>query len=86
MRGQPRIVKRRDKPYTAIGIKRVLCARCGVRRAQQQWQICSDGNTWRGLCNVCDIELNQLVLDFMGFPDREVKIAVYREKLKLREA
>ena len=55
----------RTKPYTDMGIKRMKCFRCGDR-AGTQWQICSDGNVYRPLCVRCDIELNDLVLKFMG--------------------
>lgn len=69
----------RKKPYTEIGIRRLKCFRCG-ERAQYQWQICSDGNTYRPICLKCDIELNELVLNFMGFPDVENKMKAYRAK------
>jgi hypothetical protein len=70
---------RRRKPYTAIGIRRVPCRRCG-RPSQYQWQICSDGNVWRGLCARCDIALNRLVLRFIGDRDIEHKMAAYRAR------
>lgn len=71
------------KPYTALGIKRVPCFRCGAKASRQQWQICADGNRWRALCNACDVALNQLVLEFMGVPEVPVKIEVYKAKLEL---
>lgn len=64
------IGKGRRQPYTATGIKRMPCARCG-KPATFQWQICSDGNLWRPVCVSCDIALNATVLKFMG--DREAK-------------
>jgi hypothetical protein len=67
----------RKKPYTEIGIKRLKCFRCGAQ-AKYQWQICSDGNVYRPLCTACDIEMNELVLKFMKFPDWEIKINNYK--------
>lgn len=69
----------RKKPYTEIGILRMPCARCGGK-ATHQWQICSDGNLWRPVCVRCDIDLNAVVLEFMGDPQRQVKIAKYRKR------
>lgn len=68
--------KRRKKPYTALGIKRLKCIRCGLP-AKFQWQICSDGNNYRPLCVECDIGLNQLVLDWMGHPNAEQIVNKY---------
>ena len=68
----------RKEPYTAIGIKRLPCFRCG-KPATQQWQICSDGNLNRPMCDDCDIELNELVLRFMRDPDANKKIKEYKE-------
>ena len=72
----------RKTPYTETGIKRLKCFRCG-EKAKYQWQICSDGNTWRPLCPKCDIELNELVLSFMGFKDIKEKMDKYKS-LKLQ--
>jgi transcription elongation factor Elf1 len=66
----------RTKPYTKVGIRRLKCFRCG-NQASRQWQICSDGNQYRPICDRCDIELNELVLKFMGFDDWEQKIDSY---------
>lgn len=54
----------RRKPYTEIGLSRVPCLRCGHPSAQQ-WQICSLGSKWSGVCTKCDVELNTLVLKYM---------------------
>lgn len=72
----------RRKPYTKIGISRIPCARCG-KPSSQQWQICSLNNEWKGLCQVCDVELNKLVLGFIGMTNMEVLVAIccYRKKL-----
>lgn len=69
-------MNRRTKPYTEIGIKRVPCARCGAP-SKYQWNICSDNNTFRGLCEKCDIALNKVVLRFIGFKDWKQKLAAY---------
>ena len=71
----------RKKPYTEIGIRRLKCFRCG-NKAEYQWQICSDGNTYRPICKECDIALNEIVLKWAGFPDWEDKIKQYKEKVK----
>lgn len=54
----------RSKPYTDKGLSRVPCLRCG-KPSSQQWQICSLGNKWAGICIECDIDLNEYVLKFM---------------------
>lgn len=59
----------RKKPYTEKGISRVPCKKCGAPSAFQ-WQICATGNLWMGICIEHDIELNKLVLEFMGLPER----------------
>lgn len=71
---------KRKTPYTEEGIKRMACLRCG-QPASEQWQICSDGNVYRPICLACDIELNEMVLKFMGFPDWGSKMANYREQI-----
>lgn len=70
----------RKQPYTAIGIKRKKCFRCGSQ-AEFQWQICSDNNVYRPICRSCDIELNKVVLCFMKFPDWEEKLNSYKIKV-----
>jgi hypothetical protein len=57
----------RTKPYTERGIKRIPCARCGGL-SSTQWQICGDGNQFRGLCVPCDVALNILVMRWIGLP------------------
>lgn len=68
----------RRKPYTAIGIRRVPCARCG-EPSSQQWQVCANGNRWLGICWPCDVALNRLALEFMRVPNAETLIAAYAE-------
>lgn len=67
----------RKKPYTQIGVRRLPCFRCG-QKADQQWQICSDGNLFRPVCGDCDIKLNELVLDFMGFENKDELMTKYK--------
>lgn len=69
-----------SKPYTVRGIRRVPCARCG-NPSTQSWQICADGNRWRGLCTDCDILLNALVLGWIRDPERAAKMQRYVEKM-----
>ncbi len=59
----------RTKPYTAIGIKRVPCARCG-KPSHAQRNIGSLGKTFHGICKACDTDLNALVLDWLQYPNR----------------
>ncbi len=66
----------RRQPYTTAGIRRLPCCRCG-RPADSQWQVCADGRLFRPICDPCDIELNAMVLRWMGDPDAEAKIARY---------
>lgn len=68
------------KPYTSIGISRLPCFRCGAK-ANQQWQICADHNLFRPICDECDIELNRLVLEFMGFENIKEMIEDYKNYL-----
>lgn len=69
----------RTKPYTEIGVRRLKCFKCGCK-AKYQWQICSDGNIYRPVCTPCDIELNEIVLKWAGFPDWEEKLNAYRKE------
>lgn len=71
----------RLKPYTEIGIKRLKCFRCD-NKATYQWQICADGNQYRPICKQCDIELNEIVLKWMGFEDWQIKIDDYKKVIK----
>ena len=68
---------RRREPYTARGITRVPCSRCGAP-SSQQWQVCADGG-WRGLCRACDVALNRMVLQFMRDPEATEKMEAYKE-------
>ena len=70
----------RREPYTQAGIQRLLCVRGCGRKAHASWQACADGRLHRPLCWPCDVELNKLVLQWMGDPEWEAKIKAYREK------
>lgn len=69
----------RKEPYTVLGIARLKCIRCRDK-AVHQWQICSDGNNWRPLCLACDIEMNALVLEWIGHPRAAELIDAYTRK------
>lgn len=75
----------RPEPYTAAGLRRKKCIRCG-KPATTQWQICSDGNNYRPLCFRCDIKLNRLVLDFAMDPASEYKICKYMTRHEDKKA
>lgn len=70
----------RREPYTAEGIKRVPCVRCGMPSAFQ-WQVCADGRAFRAVCAQCDVALNKVVLAFMLHPDVPGVIRRYCEKI-----
>jgi DTW domain-containing protein YfiP len=70
----------RTKPYTAQGIKRKKCIRCG-KQASYQWNICSLGKSYWPVCITCDILLNELVLDWLKWTDRKEIIKKYKEKI-----
>lgn len=69
----------RRQPYTAAGIRRLPCFRCG-NPARHQWQVCADGGLFRPICLQCDITLNEITLHWMGDPDAAAKVQAYREK------
>lgn len=70
----------RIKPYTKRGIGRVPCLKCG-KPSTCQWQICCLNNEYKGLCTECDIDLNRLVLEFVGVSKKEgyCLIEAYKE-------
>lgn len=72
---------KRKGPYTAAGIIRCKCVRCG-EPALYQWQICSDGNNYRPVCEGCDIALNAAVLRFMRHPRHKAVSTKYRDALR----
>lgn len=68
----------RKQPYTAIGIRRVPCSRCGSP-SEHQWQVCAIDNRWLGVCVSCDVELNRVALEFMRVPNAGDLVAAYAE-------
>lgn len=56
----------RRKPYTARGIARVPCMRCGAP-SEHQWRICATG-LWHPVCIACDLLINRTVAELM-LPD-----------------
>jgi len=52
------------------------CFRCGSK-GEFTWNICADNNKDKWVCLRCDIELNKLVLRFMGFKNWKDKIKKY---------
>ncbi len=75
----------RKKPYTAKGIKRVPCFRCG-NQSVQQWQICSLDNEYKAVCRECDIKLNRLVLKFMRIGAKKVYYLIEKYKKRFDNA
>jgi hypothetical protein len=78
--------RRRTRPYTIAGLRRVPCSRCGAKPSHSTWQACADGRTFRALCAPCDALLNWVALDFVGDPERDEKIARYIERLRAERA
>lgn len=74
-------MRHRTKPYTEKGILRVACFRCGCP-SKYQWNCCADGNIWRGLCQNCDIELNETVLNFFNHPQKVELLRQYKAKVE----
>lgn len=70
----------RRQPYTARGIGRVPCRRCGAP-SFHQWQVCANGNRWLGVCVACDVALNRVALEFMRVPNAEALLATYAPAL-----
>lgn len=70
----------RRKPYTQTGIRRLPCVKCG-KPSEHTWQACADNNLYRPICLVCDVELNYMVLRWMGDPDAESKVNKYEDKV-----
>lgn len=77
----PRRVGRR-RPYTARGIARVPCCRCG-QPSVHQWQACANDRLYVGVCPACDVALNALALRFMRIPHAGALLARYRRRLEV---
>ncbi len=71
----------RKKPYKTKKLHKVPCIKCGAP-STQQWQICSDGNQYRGLCTEHDIELNELVMRWAFGGTKEKELNDYRNRLR----
>lgn len=69
----------RRKPYTAIGIARVPCAKCG-KPARSQWSACSLDNFWIPVCKPCDIELNETAVRFIYGRRKNRELENYRAR------
>lgn len=58
------------------------CARCGVSRATNRWELtaCADGGKRRSkyLCDEHDAELNEIAMKFLGVSGATEKAAAYR--------
>ena len=57
------------------------CAHCAAPNADNLWhaQLCADSRRKRKkrLCDACDVELNRMVLEFMGDAKASEKMAAY---------
>ncbi len=75
----------RRRPYTAVGIRQVRCAKAGCNKPSvSQWQVCADGNVYRGLCAKHDVALNRVVMRWFFGKTREANLKRYAlEKLAL---
>ena len=72
----------RSQPYTEAGLARQKCVHCG-QPATEQWSLrpCAVGRTgWYPLCLKHDIELNGIVMRFLGLPDAEERLSSYIER------
>ena len=68
----------RKKPYTARGIRRLKCVRCG-NPATAQWNACADG-VYRPACEECDVAINRIVLRFFRDPEAKAKTRKYQRR------
>lgn len=79
--------RRRHRPYTANGIRRVRCSVGDCPHpAYATWQLCADGRTFRGICIVHDVALNRMVLEWVQDPEIEAKMAKYLARPAVRVA
>lgn len=74
----------RFRSYTAAGIRRVPCVRCG-RPGHAAWNICADNvgdrPQLRVLCAECDVEMNEMAMRWAFGYTREKDLRRYREKV-----
>ncbi len=67
----------RRKPYTARGISRVPCVKCG-KPSQAQWRICAT-SMWTPVCEACDIKINRKIATWaFGKETADRLIEVYK--------
>lgn len=71
----------RRTPYTARGIRRVPCVRCG-KPSVHQWQACANGRWFVACCAACDVALNRLALRFFRIPNADALLAAYVESMR----
>lgn len=74
------MVHGRRRPYSATGIRRLPCVRCGAK-AHASWNVCADGNLHRPICRACDVALNELAMRFVFGDTREADLAAYRARV-----
>lgn len=71
--------------YSARGLLRMVCVRCHLFGAVEQWHvspcILGNPNQWKAICLNCDCELNELILRYWGIPDGDRRVAEYRAEL-----
>ena len=68
----------RRKPYTQRGVTRLTCCVRGCQsKAHASWNVCADKGMFRPICQTHDIELNRMVLEWIGDPEADVKLAKY---------
>lgn len=75
----------RRTPYTATGIRRAKCCKCGAQ-GFAEWRVCADG-VHRVVCREHDLELNRIGLEWLHPPKEAArKLRVYIERQKLENA
>lgn len=71
------------KPYTQVGIERLLCSFAGCwRNAYAAWGACADDNIHRPMCPEHDYACNVAALAMSGDPDAEEKLVDYARGLQ----
>jgi hypothetical protein len=75
----------RFEAYTATGIKRIPCVRCGARPGHAQWNVCADKvgkrTQFRVLCKACDVGMNEMAMRYVFGDDAEDRIDAYRAEI-----
>lgn len=75
----------RAKPYTAIGVRRLFCARCKIQKARFQWSACANQHKFVPVCADCDIYINSVFLELCDIPDRKILMEKYTATVKAGE-